>query len=100
MPDLVTRARTHHVGYYLLDRGSRTEAKLNYQPSQSVRLRDWVFAHPTRIYLGSIAPITLALLFVVVLYQRSVEAPIGQVIAGVLIALIPASSSPSASWIG
>ena len=44
-----------HVGYYLLGEGrSRLETAIKYRPAGTVRLRRWLFGHPTAVYLGSI----------------------------------------------
>ena len=55
--------RAGHVGYHLIGRGRRgLETDVAYRPRAVARLRRFVFAHATPVYLGSIGLVTLALL--------------------------------------
>lgn len=60
--------RKAHVGYYLTAAGRREiEKRLTIQQRKSEAARRWVLAHPTEIYLGSIAVLTiLQLLFLTI----------------------------------
>ncbi len=53
--------RAAHVGEYLIGDGrGRLEADMSYRPGVRQRIRRFVVAHPTRLYLGSIAALTAA----------------------------------------
>src|SRR3989442_11050159 len=55
--------RAAHVGYHLIDRGRRDlEADVAYRPRLASRVRRWVFAHPTLVYLAPIALVAALLL--------------------------------------
>ena len=83
--------RTTHVGCYLLDAGrAQLEARLGYRPSWGVRLRRWLFGHPTLVYLGSIALLTLIILLAVVRYALVAGGDLLQLIGVGLLALVPA----------
>ncbi|TEU15606.1 MAG: hypothetical protein E3J21_12770 [Anaerolineales bacterium] len=83
--------RTQHVGFYLVDKGrAQLEARLGYHPPRwSTHLRRWLFSHPTLVYLGSIALITLAILLGEVWYARVAGGTLPQLLGVVLIALVP-----------
>jgi cyclic beta-1,2-glucan synthetase len=54
--------RRCHVGYFLVDEGrSHLEQCIGYTPSLSERVRRWVLAHPSLIYIGSITLLSLSL---------------------------------------
>ncbi len=83
--------RTGHVGYYLVDAGrAQLEARLGHHPAWRDRLRRQVFRHPTRVYLGSMALISLAILLGGIRYAMSAAATFGQWIGAGLLLLIPA----------
>jgi len=84
-------SRACHVGFYLLDTGRpELEARLGYRPSQSVRLRRCLFAHPTLVYLGSISLFTLAILLSAVCYALVTGGTTVQITGAGLLALLPA----------
>jgi cyclic beta-1,2-glucan synthetase len=83
--------RTAHVGYYLVDAGrAQLEVRLGYHPAWRERLRRWVFRHPTSVYLGGMALISLAILLGGIRYAMSTGATLGQWIGAGLLLLIPA----------
>src|SRR4051812_29284837 len=54
--------RAAHVGYHLIDGGRQNlETDVAYRPRLAVRLRRFVFAHATLLYLGPIALMTALL---------------------------------------
>lgn len=83
--------RTAHVGYYLLDFGRASlEGALNYHVPARVFVRRWTFDHPTLVYLGSIWLLTVIVLLGGVTFARDTGATFLQLIATVLLLLIPA----------
>src|SRR6266545_1546917 len=84
--------RAAHVGYHLLDQGRRDlEVDVAYRPRLASRVRRFVFAHATLVYLGPIAMMTALLLTASVAYGRSVGASPRALAALVLFLLIPAA---------
>jgi cyclic beta-1,2-glucan synthetase len=82
--------RTAHVGYYLVDAGrAQLEARLGYRPTWRERLRRWVFHHPTPVYLGSIALVTLIIWLGGISYAISAGATVLQWLVAGLLLLIP-----------
>ena len=58
-------SREAQVGYYLIDKGRpQLERKLAYHPSPVARLRNFLDAHPTFLYVGSITLLTVLLLWI------------------------------------
>jgi len=85
--------RTTHVGFYLLDVGrAQLEARLGYRVPWSVRLRRWLLGHPTLVYLGSIALLTLVIVFGLVRYASVAGGTLVQLIGAGLLALLPATA--------
>lgn len=63
---------TAHVGYHLIGDGRPDlEADVEYRPGLAGRIRRFLFAHVTTVYLGSIALITSAVLALSVAYVRA-----------------------------
>lgn len=83
--------RTRHVGYYLVGRGRPLfEAELQCRFTGSQRLRRWVYAHPTLVYLGGIGITTLLLVGLAVGIALAVDSRWWQVLLVVGLGLIPA----------
>ncbi|HUV89165.1 MAG TPA: hypothetical protein VMY80_05905, partial [Anaerolineae bacterium] len=90
---LYSLPRTAHVGFYLLDAGRhQLETRLGYYPTWSVRLRRWLFEHPTPVYLGGIAMLTLVALLGVAGYAAVAGGRPAQLIGAVLLSLLPATT--------
>jgi len=90
---LYSLPRTAHVGFYLLDAGRhQLETRLGYHPTWSVRLRRWLFEHPTPVYLGGIAMLTLVALLGVAGYAAVAGGRPAQLIGAVLLSLLPATT--------
>jgi cyclic beta-1,2-glucan synthetase len=84
--------RAAHVGHHLIGKGRRDlEADVAHRPRLRQRMRRFVFAYATSVYLGSIVLLTLLLSGVGVAYARAQGAS-PWVVAGVaLLLLLPAS---------
>ncbi len=82
--------RRSHIGYYLIDKGrAELEEATGYVPPWSERLYRWTQVHPTGLYFGGIAAVTIALL--VLLFAAVPPASSGLSIVVFLLALIPAN---------
>ncbi len=80
-----------HVGYCLVDSGRvELEARLGYRPKLSWRLRHWLLANATPVYLGGIAALTLAMLLGLTLYASTAGGTLFQLLGASLFALVPA----------
>jgi len=83
--------RATHVGYHLLDRGRPgLEADVAYQPKLRSRIHRFVFAHPTPIYLGTLALLTTLLLSLTLAYARRAGVSVPATVAILLLLLVPA----------
>jgi len=86
-------SRTIHVGFYLLSAGrAQLEARLSYRPPWHARLRRWLFSHPTPVYLGAIALLTLVILLGPVWYALVASGTLAQLIGASLLVLLPATA--------
>ncbi len=86
-----SRPRTRHVGYYLIDLGVEDlERAFSYRRSNSERLTAWVLAHPTFVYLGSVAVVGAALMLWGLAYAGSHGAGWWLVLIAGLLMLVPA----------
>ncbi len=84
-------SRTTHVGFYLLDVGrAQLEARLGYRALWGVRLRRWLLGHPTLVYLGSIALLTLVIMLGLVRYASVAGGTLVQLAGVGLLVLLPA----------
>ncbi len=82
--------RKVHVGYHLLDQGRPgLEADVAYRPGVRSRVRRFVFAHPTPLYLGSIAAIALILIAGASAYAHHTNASATATSTILLLLLIP-----------
>lgn len=83
--------RRRHVGYYLIDAGRwQLEVQVGYRPGVSVRLRRWVFDHPTLVYLGAISMLTVLVVLLLLEYAGNYAASTAMLIAVVCVTLLPA----------
>jgi cyclic beta-1,2-glucan synthetase len=86
--------RAVHVGHHLIGKGRRDlEADVAYRPGFRGRLRRWVFAHATAMYLGSIAFLTASFAGLGLFYIRGADpaASIWAQAAASLLFALPAS---------
>mgnify|MGYP001552490815 FL=1 len=82
--------RRSHVGYYLIDKGrTELEEATGYLPPWTERFYRWTQRHPTALYFGGIAVVTVALLLL--LFAAVPSTSSGRSIAVFLLALIPAN---------
>jgi cyclic beta-1,2-glucan synthetase len=93
----IERPPQAHVGFYLLAGGRvRLEAALHYRPTARARVARWLRAHPTFVYLGSIAVLTLLFLALVLAYAaRATGELLPQLLAAALVAIPAVSVSVS-----
>ncbi len=85
--------RMAHVGFYLIDQGrAQLEARLGYDPPWNVRLRHWLFDHPTLIYLSAIGLLTLLIVAALSGYGLAVGGTTAQLVGVALLTLLPASA--------
>lgn len=83
-------SRDNHVGYYLIDAGlTQLENHLNFRPSWHQRVRRWMFAHPTLIYLSGIGLLTFFGVSDLIHYTHLVGGNILHLIGTGLLAIIP-----------
>jgi cyclic beta-1,2-glucan glucanotransferase len=88
--------RASHIGFYLLGAGRlQLESRLGYRPAWPVRLRRRLSGHPTLIYLGSIAALTLMVLFILARAVVGAGGTTLQIIGSILLALAPAATVAS-----
>jgi cyclic beta-1,2-glucan synthetase len=84
--------RAAHVGYHLIDDGRRDlEIDVAYRPRFANRVKRFVFAHATFLYLGPIAIITALLLMASAAYAWHEGASTRLLATLVLLLLIPAA---------
>jgi cyclic beta-1,2-glucan synthetase len=84
--------RAAHVGYHLIGKGRfDLETDVAYHPRLVRRVRRFLFARATGVYLGSIALVTAALLAPAVTYVRAVGGAPWTWAATVALLLLPAS---------
>ncbi len=89
--DPTSRPRTRHVGYYLIGLGvEQLERAFGYRRSAAERIRAWVIAHPTLVYLGSVGLVGALLLLWGVVYAGSHGASGWLVLLAGLLLLVPA----------
>jgi cyclic beta-1,2-glucan synthetase len=84
--------RKGHVGYYLIDRGMRELERLtNYRLPLNERLWRLILKRPTIGYLGSIAVLTLLIIWACLYYTNGAGASAFELAAIALLLLVPAS---------
>ncbi len=85
------RARTAHVGYYLIDAGRMVlDARIGYRAPLKSRLRRAALNHPTPVYLSSIGVCTVLEVLGAILYLQNAGANFAQTWGGGVLAFIPA----------
>jgi cyclic beta-1,2-glucan synthetase len=80
-----------HIGYYLLGQGRPAlELAAGYTPKAWRRLERFIRSHPTPLYLGSIACLSLGLMIIPLVFASMVRAPAAGLLLVFILALIPA----------
>ncbi len=83
---------TRHVGYYLIDKGrAQLEAKVHCHLTLMQKIRRWMAAHSTLVYLGGIGLITALIEGVLASYSLERGETISKTVVFMLLALFPAS---------
>ena len=84
--------RRAHVGYHLIDDGAgELEREFNYRPRLDERITRAIFRHPTLIYLGTLALLTLLIAGTFLYYAFRAGATPLTLLACALLVIIPAS---------
>ena len=84
--------RAQHVGYYLVDEGRRElEEAIGFQTNLAERVRRWIFAHATSVYLGAIFLVTVLILSGALAYAHSAGAGAAALVVTGVLSLVPAS---------
>jgi len=84
--------RAAHVGHYLIGKGRPDlEADVAFRPRFRRRVRRFLFAHATAVYLGSIGLLTALLLSLGFAYLHSQRSSLWVQLAAALLLLLPAS---------
>ena len=80
-----------HIGYYLLGQGRPAlEQAAGYTPKGWQRLERFIRSHPTPLYLGSIACLSLGLMIIPLVFAAMVGAPAAGLLLVFILALVPA----------
>jgi cyclic beta-1,2-glucan synthetase len=84
--------RRAHIGYYLIDDGiPELEKEFNYSPRLSEKITRAIFRHPTLVYLGTLAILTILITGAFLYYAfRSGASPLMLFLCA-LVVLIPSS---------
>ena len=94
---------TMHVGYYLIDDGlAQLKTTLAYRPPLLVHLRRWwLQRHPTFLFLGCVATITLLLYLLLFTYLYQINAMPMAMLGATLLLLVPllTVAVSQASWL-
>ena len=86
--------RESHVGYYLVDKGSRQlEREVGYHAPLWQRTQRLLKDHPDEFYLVGIAVLTLAITSASVLFLTDSHSSLGIILFSLLILLLPSSQS-------
>ncbi|MGE5276093.1 MAG: GH36-type glycosyl hydrolase domain-containing protein [Acidobacteriota bacterium] len=92
-----SRDRLRHVGHHLIGGGRRDlETDVAFRPKLPGRVRRFLFAHGTAVYLSSIGALTLLGVVIGVALLRAESASLGARVAAALLVLIPSSEIASA----
>ena len=84
--------RRAHIGYYLIDDGIlELEREFNYRPRITESITRAIFRHPTLVYLGTLAILTLLIKSAFVYYAYRSGATPSMLTICALIVLVPAS---------
>jgi cyclic beta-1,2-glucan synthetase len=85
-------ARSRHVGWYLVDAGRpRLVRELGWRPALGDRLREFVLARPTPLYVGAIALATALLVAGATAIAAAAGAPGAALLAVAVLAAMPTS---------
>jgi len=80
-----------HIGYYLLGQGRPAlEQAAGYTPKGWRRLDRFIRSHPTQLYLGSIASLSLGFMIIPLALAAMVGAPAAELLLVFILALVPA----------
>ncbi len=80
-----------HIGYYLLGKGRPAlEQMSGYTPKGRRRLERFIRSHPTQLYLGSIASLSLGLMIIPLVFAAMSRATAAEILFVFILALIPA----------
>ncbi len=80
-----------HIGYYLLGKGRPAlDQATGYTPKGQRRWVRFIRKHPTPMYLGSIASISLGLMVIPLVFAAMEEAPVAVLLLVFVLALVPA----------
>jgi cyclic beta-1,2-glucan synthetase len=84
--------RRAHVGYYLVDDGLlELEKEFGYRLRLDEKLTRAILRHPTLVYLGTLASLTILIAIAFVYYVYKSGAPPALLIACALLVIVPAS---------
>ena len=87
-----TRARSVHVGYYLIDEGrAALFARIGYSPSWIDGIRSLVKRHPDGFFIGGILAVSIVLIGIILIPGLSNDYPLLGLGLAFLFTLIPAS---------
>jgi cyclic beta-1,2-glucan synthetase len=93
-PNTRTALRESHVGYYIVDQGSRLlEREVGYHSPLWQRVQRLLKDHPDEFYLVGIAVLTLAITSAAVLFLTDSHSSLGIILLSLLILLLPSSQS-------
>jgi cyclic beta-1,2-glucan synthetase len=82
---------TTHIGYFLLGQGRQTlEQAVGYKPKGWRRVTRFIRGHPTLLYLGAIASLSLGLAMIPLFLAAFAKAPATGLLLVFMLALIPA----------
>jgi cyclic beta-1,2-glucan synthetase len=80
-----------HIGYYLLGQGRPAlEQAFGYTPQGWRRLERFIHTHPSPLYLGSIASLSLGLIMIPLVFGAMIRAPAAGLLLVFILALVPA----------
>ena len=80
-----------HIGYYLLGKGRpMLEQAVGYIPQGRLKLERFIHSHPTSLYLGSIASLSLGLLAIPLIFAALLNATGAEILLVFVLALVPA----------
>ena len=83
--------REQHVGTYLIAEGRpKLEEQIRFRPTLGEAFLRIVLNHPTFFYVGSIAFLAVLILYSVVFLSIIINAVVSQIIAAVLLGILPA----------
>jgi cyclic beta-1,2-glucan synthetase len=89
-----TAMRESHVGYYLVDEGTKLlHQKVGFRPPCIEKVRQWLRRHPDAYFLAGIEILTLAIMAAAVLVLTESFASPAFILFAMLILLLPSSQS-------